>query len=305
MASAPVLVSNEGAVPTPNGYTVPPGLDFIPDAVTAVFNGASAGGAFLACLSFYSQDGLLLARTFPETPLNAGDSAEVTYAPFLDSGGEATPAGPSADTGYVSAVLADGPYFFYRFNETSGLPQDSSGNGFHMTNIVGVPQYVVPGARDGWLAIQLDAAFVGLGMPASSNAAFTNEFWTYVSGAPSGDFALCQHGAGGLSGLSVQLRTSMKYRGIAEGVSVLADGSTLSAGTWYYSAIVWDGAVWTYYLNGAVDVANAGVAVPGIPSGTSGAQAANGTVARISHWAWYLSALSPATIAAHYAAAAP
>jgi hypothetical protein len=39
---------------------------------------------------------------------------------------------------YVDEVLADSPRAFYRLNEASGLPQDSSGNGLHMTWVISV-----------------------------------------------------------------------------------------------------------------------------------------------------------------------
>jgi hypothetical protein len=84
--SEPILISNVGATATPKTYTLPAGLAFDPTAVTALFDGAGAASAFLACLSFYSSDGLLLARTFPAEQIVAGDSAEVTFSPFQAGG---------------------------------------------------------------------------------------------------------------------------------------------------------------------------------------------------------------------------
>lgn len=42
---------------------------------------------------------------------------------------------------YVSEVLADSPVVYYRMNEISMGPQDSSGNGNHVNNVVGTPNY--------------------------------------------------------------------------------------------------------------------------------------------------------------------
>ena len=78
----PVLIAHLPAEPTPNAYVLPGTLNFIPTAVTALFDGSGAAGSYIACLTFKSQDGLIMARTFPETEIAAGGSAEVTYAPF-------------------------------------------------------------------------------------------------------------------------------------------------------------------------------------------------------------------------------
>ncbi len=52
-------------------------------SVTAVWDGGGASGAFLACLSLYSQSGVLLSRTFPNQTFAVGDDGTVTYAPFF------------------------------------------------------------------------------------------------------------------------------------------------------------------------------------------------------------------------------
>lgn len=47
---------------------------------------------------------------------------------------------------YSSEVLADAPGAYYRMNEASGQPQDSSGNACHTTAVTGSPTYSQPGA---------------------------------------------------------------------------------------------------------------------------------------------------------------
>lgn len=47
---------------------------------------------------------------------------------------------------YPSEVLADSPGGYWRLNEASGSPQDSSGNGNHVTTVGGTPTYSLPGA---------------------------------------------------------------------------------------------------------------------------------------------------------------
>lgn len=119
MSTAPIVISNKGADASPKTYVIPSSLAFNPTAVTALFNGTAAASSYLACLSLYSSDGLLLARTFPSSPVLAGGSAEVTYAPFL-GGDEVQPpitsipavgvvaAAPTVcPTGVVTAIVFD------------------------------------------------------------------------------------------------------------------------------------------------------------------------------------------------------
>lgn len=82
MATEPVLISNVGSVEAPNSYTLPPGFDLEPTAITALFDGSGAAGDFLAVLTFYSQSGEILGRTFPSETVTAGDAVRVTYSPF-------------------------------------------------------------------------------------------------------------------------------------------------------------------------------------------------------------------------------
>lgn len=84
MSEAPSLIYNDSPGAIPATYKFPPALDARLSSVSAVFDGSGAGGAFLACLSVYSQDGKLIGRFFPGSSVAAGDTAEVTFAPFLD-----------------------------------------------------------------------------------------------------------------------------------------------------------------------------------------------------------------------------
>lgn len=76
-----IFTDNPGAVPA--SYVIPGGLDLVLQSIVARFNGAAAGGAFLPVLAVYSQDGKLMGRFHPNTELAVGDTAVVTYAPFL------------------------------------------------------------------------------------------------------------------------------------------------------------------------------------------------------------------------------
>lgn len=86
MPTAEVLAHEDGPFDTPHGYVLAQGQAFAPAAVCVLFDGTDAVGPFLACCSLYSQDGILLARTFPDT-VAAGDTARVTFSPFAISRG--------------------------------------------------------------------------------------------------------------------------------------------------------------------------------------------------------------------------
>lgn len=83
MAGATELIFSDGGGPAPFRVTLAADQEIELESVTAEWNGAGAAGSFLACLSLYSQSGILLSRTFPRTTLAPGDSGVVTYAPFL------------------------------------------------------------------------------------------------------------------------------------------------------------------------------------------------------------------------------
>lgn len=76
------LIYSDKPTDFPADYRLPAGQELTLSSVFARFDGAGAGGTFLACLSLYSQDEKLIARTFPDQELAAGDSARVTFAPF-------------------------------------------------------------------------------------------------------------------------------------------------------------------------------------------------------------------------------
>ena len=91
-----IFTDNPGAVPAE--YAVAPSLNLVIQSIVARWNGASAAGAFLPCLSVYSQDGHLVGRFHPNAELAVGDTAVVTYAPFLRTTAAAA-ASSSADLG--------------------------------------------------------------------------------------------------------------------------------------------------------------------------------------------------------------
>ena len=53
------------------------------ESITAHFDGAGAGSAFLPAVAIYAQSGELISRTFTSDQVAIGGTADVTFAPFL------------------------------------------------------------------------------------------------------------------------------------------------------------------------------------------------------------------------------
>jgi hypothetical protein len=111
MADRTVPIGNLGESDAPLTYTVPPSFSFTLMGVRASFDGGGAGGAFLPCVQLVSDSGQVMAQTIGSA-VAAGDSADVTFAPFL-RGASTAPGGtgwqfdtyPQAGTfGYVETT---------------------------------------------------------------------------------------------------------------------------------------------------------------------------------------------------------
>lgn len=109
----------------PQAYSVPNATEIIPRAVNATFDGSGAAGSFLPTLEIISDGGVVIARIPCDTTVAAGDSAEVTFAPFLRA------ASGSASAGY-SLVEQDAVPFTPRstlnFTGTGVTVSDDPGN---------------------------------------------------------------------------------------------------------------------------------------------------------------------------------
>jgi hypothetical protein len=99
----PYVFEQRGTFDAPFTYTIPGSLEIRPDTASAFFDGTSASGDFLACLTWYSPEGSLLTRQFNPTPVKAGDSAFVSYVPPFGS------AASSSSTGAGTITEIDSP----------------------------------------------------------------------------------------------------------------------------------------------------------------------------------------------------
>lgn len=104
-------------------YEVPGSAVITPYAVSVVFDGTSASGSFLPCLTFKTITGAVIARC-PAPELAAGGSAEVSWFPHVANCCH----NPTA-TDYTTAALAYGPWAYYTLSDTgSSTYLDTSGH---------------------------------------------------------------------------------------------------------------------------------------------------------------------------------
>ena len=151
MSTEQVFITQGGPFTVPETYVLSQSETFRPSVINATFNGAGASGHFLPCCTIYSQTGKLISRTFPET-VAAGDTAEVTYGPFLQPPSAAvgipTPSGEGwgyyVAGSYAALILAtSGLVAYWRMNTPTTLGQNDTSGAGTPANLVGV-------AGSGW-----------------------------------------------------------------------------------------------------------------------------------------------------------
>lgn len=212
---------------------------------------------------------------------------------------------------YQAAVLADTPYIYSPFLEGGGANYaDRSGNANNGNwtpggGPFGHSPYRVTGPYDGAYGRMLiggegyAAALVAGPAPGTDNVSI--EVWVkLLVGAGGKAWFIGNNNIGGYA-LLVYPNTQT-FQGLCGGVAFLAVGAaTLTLRQWFHLVMVRDAGTWKYYVNGALDTPNAGVTAPNAPTATSGG--GDGALEYIvTSPAAYNTVLSPARIAAHYAA---
>jgi hypothetical protein len=207
----------------------------------------------------------------------------------------------------VSAVLLDSPLAFWELQDASGNPVDSSGNGLDFTSVLGSPTYEAAGPIS-------DFAIEFAGGQGTSRATistvtdnFSIELFIYPVSVTNTSQTIFYNGNGASNGfglLTNYAASNFRLVAICGGVGFLAQfNTTLSVNTWYHVVVVRESTVWTYYVNGAVDLANAGTTSPNTPSGgTTKINTDSSVHFSAAYVAYYETPLSAAEVAAHYAA---
>jgi len=295
---------------------------FGPDGALYVSGGDGASFNF----ADYGQAGGSLAGT--PTPVNPCADPANEGGALRSQDIRTMPSGGGSGADYAATVLADAPRGYWRLGEASGNPQDSSGNGNHVTVVGGTPTYGVAGAIDGNTAIDLGAAdhFSIPHAAALDPAAFSIEAWVKFDtiDTTSWQVIAAKDGYTANTGWGLYWAPASSYpanwpnvglnfvRFNAESGPVLPDESFMPVvGTWYHVVGTYDGANMRLYLNGSLVAGPIARTITGsgtslnlgarhLNNGTSATDFLNGTIDEV---AAYPTALSSARVAAHYAAA--
>lgn len=229
----------------------------------------------------------------------------------------------------AAEILADTPKAFWKCQETARtFPQDASGNALHMATEDKRGVWKCPGP----FAYSCDASRQppqnphepndwALGMAAyrrSVVSTVVNNWTMEILVCPQGPFSDVQmimgngDGSTNAGGASTGYDlfwsgTGGKFQVGYRGVAVNSDSAvTCAINTWYHLIVCRDAGTLKYYVNGAVDTANAGTGAPATPINGSvgGTKIGNqGAVSQfIAYAAFYETALSAARAAAHYGA---
>lgn len=161
---------------------------------------------------------------------------------------------------YAAEVLSDGPVAYYRMNEPSGFPQDSSGNGNHTTIVQSQgtpnPLYSQPSTVD--VGIKLAAvaangyAFQAIDQPSLRvGDVWTIEAWIKRADTDSSEIVICAKKGGGYY---MSLVANMLTIGASE-IAIIAQSTTTITDltTWHHVVTTKNGATCKLYID-AVDV---------------------------------------------------
>lgn len=235
---------------------------------------------------------------------------------------------------YLTSVLGDSPTAIWECQDTSGNPQDSSGNVHHMTSTTGSVSYKEPGPFGTDFSIRFGTN--GLTSQTFFDNTMNNmscEVWVQVVSAPTGVnadlFSNAQDNGsgGGIRGWSFDVATDLKFQVVVQGIvveskssnalpspsggsnrflSILGVGGGIGVARWSMVNCVRDAGTWKYYFNGVLDGTHGtdtpNVLTAGPPAGLCAFGGSNwdGRYAYVSYWA---TALTATKIANHYAAA--
>lgn len=206
---------------------------------------------------------------------------------------------------YIAEVLADTPRAFWKFQDASGSPTDSSGNGLTLSTVTGVPLYQQAGPMNDFSISCPGGVNFQRATPVSTvQDNFTMETWVFVvTVGAAGRTVMANDSTGSGVGWGIGINTDFTFNYYAgNGIQGASSTVALSASVWYHLVVLRRSGTWEYYINGVVDQINAGTTAPGVSDGPSQVGAGNNLSARFAYPTIYESALSVDRIQAHYAA---
>jgi hypothetical protein len=206
---------------------------------------------------------------------------------------------------YTADVLASGPAAFWPCGQYNVVP-DISGNNLPMTTVtITEDQFGKAGPYPGFQAVR------GTGGSGASRAAvttvvdnFTIELWFNGELFLADNQSMFGNQDGGTAGWGFLIKSSRRLVGIAQGVGFLTTGPTvLTAGVWYHLVMTRRSTVWMYFINGQVELANAGTTTPVGTAVSSIIHTAASLQALYSNVALYTRSLTNGEILSHYLSA--
>lgn len=205
---------------------------------------------------------------------------------------------------YVTAVLASSPRAYWKLDEASGLPQDSSGNALHMTSQTGgVKTYGVGGPLPGFTAMQFEGGYgVSRSAVSTQQDDITFEAWIRPQIISANDQTAMKNSSAS-QGWDVVFDTNRTYQVIVQGVAAQSSGSALTLGLWRHVVVTRRAGTWLYFLDGAADGTGKGTSTPNGSPASTGIGGSSSFQFRVCHVAYYETSLSDADITAHYDAA--
>lgn len=203
---------------------------------------------------------------------------------------------------YRDLIIARSPSIYLPFDDASGLPQDVSGNGRHITAVAGDETYQVSGPKVGSSAIRCISA----GMLRNS-AVFTNtinfwfEIWIKYLADPADNRSIFGTG----SGIDLINTSGDGFYIVRQGVGFTgsnADTNNLDDGNWHQIGVVVTNAsppTYLYFLDGD-EKTNGGTGFMNAHSALTFAR--DGATFDLAHFSMGLGELVEADYAASYAA---
>lgn len=134
MTGRPISVQ-QAPKATPVNYSFEDPGELVIESITGHWDGSGAGGPFRPAIGIYTAAGVLLSRTFPDTELQAGDEADITFAPFSGLGGGGVGAVAwlgrlSSDPPFPTTAASDFnvPWLNFRTSDRSVFGTNTSGS---------------------------------------------------------------------------------------------------------------------------------------------------------------------------------
>jgi hypothetical protein len=172
------------------------------------------------------------------------------------------------NTEWEMDIQADNPRVFYKMQDQSGNPVDSSVNGLNIGTVAGTPDYSQSGLLDHVSTIVLGGGeTLSRAVPSTAvnNIAMEMLFELQVIGL--NDQKIFYMGNSGANGWGLLVSVDGSYRGLMGGVAFMDTATALSTSTWYHVVLTREAGTWKYYVNGTATDTSASTSAPTAPTG--------------------------------------